>query len=143
MTVKDAMTPSPLTVTARTTVATAMRLIRDNHIGHLPVLERGRILGVVAEDRLLALTPSEATTLSRHEAIDLLSRLTVDRALDKALVLDVGAPLADAARALLDHHTSAALVVDGGRLVGIVTHSDLLRALIAQLPADAALSFAG
>jgi CBS domain-containing protein len=143
MTVKDAVTPSPLTVTPRTTVATALRLIRDNQIGHLPVLEEGRILGVVSEDRILALTPSEATTLSRHEATDLLSRLTVDRAVDEAVVLDAATPLTEAARALLDRRTSAALVVERGQLGGIVTHSDLLRAFIAERRAGPALFCAG
>jgi len=51
------MTPGPLTVTPRTSVAAALRLTRDNGIGHLPVVERGRILGVVRQERLRALIP--------------------------------------------------------------------------------------
>jgi len=122
MTVRDAMTPSPLTVTRsarhpfpyplgspsahlatpRTTVATALRLLRDNGIAHLPVLEGGHVLGVVRTPALLALTPSEATTLSRHEATDLLSRLTVGRAVEPTLTLDAATPLADAGRAVLE-----------------------------------------
>ena len=73
MTVADAMTPGPLTVTPRTSVATALRLARDNGISRLPVVEHGRLIGVVREERLLAFTPSEATTLSRHELHDALS----------------------------------------------------------------------
>ena len=110
MTAADAMTPGPLTVTPRTSVAAALRLIRDNGIAHLPVMDRGCIVGVVRQERLLALTPSEATTLSRHELVDALTRLTVERAAHEALV------------------------VEDGRLVGILTHSDLLRALLARTP---------
>jgi CBS domain-containing protein len=132
MTARDAMTPSPLTVTPRTTVATALRLLRDNQIGHLPVIDQGRVLGVVRAEGLLALTPSEATTLSRHEAMDLLSRLTVGRAVEPALTVDAATPLAEAGRALLERDAPEALVFDEGRLAGILTHSDLLRALIAQ-----------
>jgi CBS domain-containing protein len=134
VTAADAMTPGPLTVTPRTSVAAAMRLVRDNGISHLPVVERGRIVGVVRRERLLALTPSEATTLSRHELLDTLARLTVERAVEPALTLPPRTPLAEAARHLLERNAREALVVDEDRLVGILTHSDLLRALIPKAP---------
>lgn len=134
MNARDAMTPSPLTVTPRTSVAAALRLIRDNRIAHLPVVERGHILGVVRQERLLALTPSEATTLSRHELHDALARLTVEHAIEPALTLEAATPLAEAARLLLERSAHEALVTEAGRLVGILTHSDLLRALILREP---------
>ena len=134
MNATDAMTPGPLTVTPRTSVAAALRLARDNGIRRLPVVEQGRLIGVVREDRLLALTPSEATTLSRHELHDALSRLTVERAVEPALTLPAHTPLPDAARYLLARSAHEALVVEGERLVGILTHSDLLRALLAGTP---------
>ena len=138
MTAREAMTPAPLTVTPRTSVGAALRLARDNEIGHLPVVERGRIVGVVRRERLLALTPSEATTLSRHELHDALARLTVERAVDPALTLPAATPLADAARRVLHDGAPEALVTEDGQLVGILTHSDLLRALILQDPEAAA-----
>jgi len=134
VTAADAMTPGPLTITPRTSVAAALRLARDNGIAHLPVVERGTIVRVVRQERLLALTPSEATTLSRHELHDALARLTVERAVEPALVLAATTPLAEAARHLLERAAHEALVVEDGRLVGILTHSDLLRALLARTP---------
>ncbi len=138
MTARDAMTPAPLTVTPRTSVAAALRLARDNHINRLPVVERGRILGVVRRERLLALTPSEATTLSRHELHEVLAHLTVDRTTEPSLTLEAATPLDEAARRLLQGPSHEALVVEGGRLVGILTHSDLLRALVPGSPEAAA-----
>ena len=102
MIARQAMTPAPLTVTTRTSVAAALRLARDNGISHLPVVERGQILGVVRRERLLALTPSEATTLSRHEMHDALARLTVECAVEPALTLPAGTTLAAVARLLLE-----------------------------------------
>lgn len=134
MNVADAMTLGPLTVTPRTSVAAALRLARDNGIRRLPVVEHGGLVGVVREERLLALTPSEATTLSRHELHDALARLTVERAVEPAVTLPADTPLTDAARRLLARGAHEALVVEGGRLVGILTHSDLLRALVADAP---------
>jgi len=122
MTARDAMTPAPLTVTPRT----------SNRV------EQGRILGIVRQERLLALTPSEATTLSRHELHDALARLTVERAVEPALTLPAGTPLADAGRRLLHHGAPEVLVTKDERLVGILTHSDLLRALIPKEPEAAA-----
>ncbi|HEY7653278.1 MAG TPA: CBS domain-containing protein [Methylomirabilota bacterium] len=122
MTAREAMTPVPLTVTPRT----------SNRV------EQGRIVGIVRQERLLALTPSEATTLSRHELHDALARLTVERAMEPALTLPANTPLADAARRLLRHHTPEALVTEHERLVGILTHSDLLRALVPKGPEAAA-----
>lgn len=135
MTARDAMTPAPLTVTPRTSVGATLRLARDNGISRLPVLEQGRIVGIVRQERLLALTPSEATTLSRHELHDALARLTVERAMEPALTMPAGTPLAHAARRLLHYD---ALVTEDDRLVGILTHSDLLRALIPKEPEAAA-----
>jgi acetoin utilization protein AcuB len=135
MTARDAMTSNPLTVTLRTSVAAALRLIRDNDISHLPAVDRGRILGVVRQERVLALTPSEATTLSRFELRDVLGRFTVEQAVEPALRLAADTPLPQAARAPLDGGAAEALVVEGDRLVGILTHSDLLRALLAPAPA--------
>jgi len=129
MIAREAMTPAPLTVTRRTSVAAALRLARDNGINRLPVVERGLIVGVVRRAGLLALTPSEATTPSGGPA---------RRAVEPALTLSVATPLADAARRLLEHGASEALVVEDERLVGILTHSDLLRALIPRKPEAAA-----
>lgn len=114
MTAADAMTPGPLTVTPRTSVAAALRLARDNGIGHLPVVDRGRILGVVRQERL--------------------ARLTVERAIEPALTRPPGTPLAEAARHLLDRPANGAPVVEGDRLAGILSHSDLLSALIPRAP---------
>ena len=138
MIVREAMTPAPLTVTRRTSVAAALRLARDNRISHLPVVERGQIRGVVRQERLLALTPSEATTLSRHEMHDALARLTVERAVEPALTLPASTLLTHAARLLLERGAHEALVIEDDRLVGILTHSDLLRALIPREPEAAA-----
>ena len=65
MIAREAMTPAPLTVTRRTSVAAALRLARDNGISQLPVVGRGLILGVVRRERLLALTPRRRPPRSR------------------------------------------------------------------------------
>ena len=65
---------------------------------------------------------------------DALARLTVERAVEPALTLPAGTPLADPARLLLARGAHEALVTEDDRLVGILTHSDLLRALVLDEP---------
>jgi len=57
---------------------------------------------------------------------------------EPALTLHAGTPLADAARLLLERGAHEALVIEDNRLIGILTHSDLLRALVLTEPEAAA-----
>jgi CBS domain-containing protein len=87
-----------------------------------------------------AMTPAPLTVTPRTSvgATLRLARLTVERAVEPALTRPAGTPLADAARRLLHHDAPEALVTEDERLVGILTHSDLLRALIPKEPEAAA-----
>lgn len=73
------------------------------------------------------MTPGPLTVTPR-------TSVAAERAVEPALTLPAGTPLAEAARHLLDRAANGALVVEGDRLVGILTHSDLLRALIPRAP---------
>ncbi|HET8532851.1 MAG TPA: CBS domain-containing protein [Methylomirabilota bacterium] len=73
-----------------------------------------------------AMTPDPPTVTPRTSV--------AERAVEPALTLPAGIPLAEAARHLLDRAANGALVVDGDRLVGIPNDSDLLRALVPRAP---------
>jgi acetoin utilization protein AcuB len=132
MPVSEWMSLHPLTVTPKTTVGTALRLLREHGIRRLPVIEEGSPVGVVRTEDLLRLTPSEATTLDRYELHDLLQRLMVARAIAPATMVKPEVSLGEAARTFLLDGTEELLVVADGRLLGIFTHSDLLRGLTAK-----------
>lgn len=131
MTVDAWMKGSPVTVTPETRVAEALRLCRDHGIRRLPVLKNGRVVGVVREADLLRLTPSEATTLDRHELMYLLDRITVARIVTPAVTVSPEFSLAEAARRLGDG-AKELLVVAEGTLCGILTRGDCLRALLTE-----------
>ena len=65
--VREWMIGSPPVITPRTTIATALRLLREHTLPALPVCEAGRLRGLVSERALLRLTPSEVTTLDVYE----------------------------------------------------------------------------
>jgi acetoin utilization protein AcuB len=131
--VRDRMIPSPPVVTPQTTIATALRLLREHHLPALPVCEGGRVRGVVDEKALLRLTPSEATTLDVYELRDVLDRLTIALAA-RTLVPAVGpdTPLIEAASLLLRTRRTVVLVVEDAHLVGLLTETTLLAAAIGQ-----------
>ena len=106
------MTPAPLTVSPETSVHAAYRLMQDHGIGHLPVCEDGRLVGLLSERDLRLVLPSPATSLAAHEVHYLLERLT------------------EAASRMLTHHVHALPVTENRRLVGILTRTPLLYAFV-------------
>jgi CBS domain-containing protein len=123
------MTPDPATVTPQSTAAEARRLLDSNVIHHLPVIEGGRLVGIVSSSDLLKLY-----LLDDHLA--LYSRATVDQIMEtNVVVLPEDATLRDAAEKLsMGHFHSLPVVTRRRSLVGIVTTSDLIGALLDNLP---------
>jgi len=131
MTVTELMTPSPITIGPNTPVLEARQLMIQKRIRHLLVAEAGKLLGIVTDRDIRLNLPSPATSLSVWEVNYLLARMTVESAMTTSVV--VISPRHDAKEAaslMLDHKIGALPVVDGGRLVGIITETDLLRASV-------------
>ncbi len=126
------MTPDPATVGPLDSIIHARRLLDANFIHHLPVVEGGRLVGIVSSTDLLKLH-----LLDDH--LSLYERVTVDQVMETNLVvLEKGATLRDAAEKLCMGHFHALPIVDRRRhLVGIVTTSDLISELLRMLPASA------
>ncbi len=131
MTVERWMRRMPVIITPETRVAEALRLCRDHGIRRLPVVKNGRVVGVVRETNLLRLTPSEATTLDRHELMTVLERITVARIITPAVSVSPETSLAEAARRLSDG-AEELLVVAEAALCGILTRGDCLRAFLTE-----------
>jgi CBS domain-containing protein len=123
------MTTAPITATPATTVVEAKALMTRCQIRHLLVVEDSRLLGIVTDRDIRLNLPSPATSLSVWEVNYLLARLTVDQIMTKAVITITPRHNArDAARLMLEHKIGGLPVVDGKRLVGIVTETDLVRA---------------
>jgi acetoin utilization protein AcuB len=130
MTVKDIMTTGPITVPPDMAVLDARQLMFKHRIRHLPVTDGRRLLGIVTDRDIRLNLPSPATSLSVWELNYLLAQLTVDSVMTHTVIaVDPERPAAEAARIMLDHKIGALPVLDGGVIVGIVTESDMLRAV--------------
>lgn len=135
--VSDWMIVEPRVVAPDTPVLEAEWIMQEGNFRHLPVVRGERLVGIVSDRDLRGVTAPSATTLSRYELNYLVSRTTVDRVMN-APVISIAPDdrIEDAALRMVDHKISALPVVDDGRLVGILTITDLLHALVDRLAID-------
>ncbi|HLJ60731.1 MAG TPA: CBS domain-containing protein [bacterium] len=127
--VRDWMAAPRPAITPRTTIATALRLLREHGSAALPVLDGAGVVGLVNETALLRFTPSEAVTVDAYELRELLDHVTVSRAttpVSAAVAPDT--PLSAAAAAMRLACAPVLPVMDGDRLVGLLPWTQLLAA---------------
>jgi CBS domain-containing protein len=132
MTIRELMTGGLIKVRPVTPVQQARDLMAKERIRHLPVTGPGGVLAGIVTDRDIRLNlPSRATSLSAQEITHLLLKLTVGEIMTRP-VLTIGpdSPAREGARLMLDHQIGALPVLDDGRLVGIVTETDIVRAFV-------------
>lgn len=134
MQVRDWMTPDPITVPPGMPIFEARRLMYDRQIRHLLVTDTAGLVGIVTDRDLRLNLPSPATGLSVWEINYILMKLTVGEVMTKP-VLTIGANrnIEAAAQQMLEHRIGALPVLDEGKLVGILTETDLLRAFVDAL----------
>ena len=120
-------------ITAQTTIAQALRLLREQGAPVLPVVSEGRFVGLVDEKTLLRFTPSEATTLDVYELREVLDKMTVGRvAAPASVILSPGASLEDAAALMLRESADVIPVVEQGRFLGLLVWISLLAAAVGE-----------
>lgn len=149
MSVRDYMTPDPVVVTPETTVAEIARQLTRYRIGCVPVVDAaGDLVGLVTEADLFVrhsvvpFSSYRAPTLmgnwvdpDRIEQTygDLGDKRASDVMTTALVTVDAGAPIGEAARLMMQLERNHLPVVSSGRLVGILTRHDLLRALCRRL----------
>lgn len=131
--VKDWMTPDPITIDPQTTLPEVHRLMKECNIRRLPVVANGRVVGIITLGDIREASPSNATSLSIYELHYLLSRLTVGEIMTRdPITITPDTSIEAAARLMLEHKIGGLPVVDGAKLVGIITESDIFRLLVME-----------
>ena len=129
LTVADAMTAPAIAIGPGDSLVDAARRMVEHAIRHLPVVEEGVVIGMVSDRdiRTFAGDPARFVETGGDGARALVVR---DVMTPDVLTIHPRRPLLDAADELADERLGAIPVVDGdGRLVGIVSYVDVLRAL--------------
>lgn len=134
MRIRDMMTKNPITVDSETLVLDARRIMKENNIRRLPVVDKGKLKGIITKHDLLEAAPSPATSLSVHELNYLLSKMKVKEIMKKdPVTLTPDTPFEEALRIGQEKKIGAFPVVENGKVVGIATESDIVRFLTRAL----------
>jgi len=129
MLVEERMTSPAITIGPDIGVQEALAMMHRDKVRRFPVVDRhGNLLGIISEKDLLNAAPSDATTLSVWEINYLLSKLTVDKVMTKDVItITRDTPIEEAARIMADNKVGGLPVVEGKKVVGIVTETNLFR----------------
>jgi CBS domain-containing protein len=131
--VREWMTPDPITVGLNTSLPEIHQIMVSEEIRRLPVVdENGRLIGIVTLGDVRGAQPSPATSLSIWEMNYLLSSLDVEKIMTPdPITVTPDQTVGEAARIMLENRISGLPVVEpDGRLVGIITESDIFSMVV-------------
>jgi acetoin utilization protein AcuB len=126
------MVSKVITVLPNVSISEAHNIMRNNTIRRLPVVSpEGHLLGIVTLGDVREASPSKATSLSIWELNYLWAQLTVERVMThKVISITPDTPMVEAARLMLEHKISGLPVVEDGKVVGMITESDIFRMVV-------------
>lgn len=149
LTARDIMTPDPTTVTRDLSVTEAARIMTEKRIGALPVVEEGKLVGLVTEGDLIMrdvkvefptylhlldgfIMYPPATAKFESELKKAVGATVEDVMSVEPITVQADTTVADLATLMVDRDVSRLPVLDGSTLVGIVSKSDIVRSLLLE-----------
>ncbi len=129
--VRDWMTADPITASPKMNLPEALQLMAQHSIRRLPIVDKGELVGMVTRGDLRGAQPSQATSLSVFELHYLVGRITLEQIMTRHLLTVTDTmSIQDAARLMLQRKIAGLPVLKDGRLVGIITESDIFRLVV-------------
>jgi CBS domain-containing protein len=149
LTARDIMTPNPVTVTGDLSVTDAARLMVEHRVGALPVLDGETLTGIVTEGDLIMrdvkvefptyihlldgfIMYPPATARFESELKKAVGATVADVMTEEVVTVSADMTVSDVATLIVDRDVSRVPVLEGEKLVGIVSKSDIVRSLIAE-----------
>jgi acetoin utilization protein AcuB len=132
MLVRERMSHPVFTVYAEASMQEALDKMRAERIRRLPVVnKRGNLIGIITETDLAKASPSQATSLAIWEIRELVSKVKVGDIMTKDVVtITDDTPIEEAARVMADCRISGLPVLSSGKLVGLITETDLFKVFL-------------
>ena len=131
MNVGDIMTTNVVTIPSKTSIADAKRIMAAHRIRRLPVVDKGKLVGIVTEHRLESVSPSKATSLSVWELTYLLDKTTVKEIMERDVVtVSPDTSVEESVAIAQGNKVGAVVVVEGGRVVGISSTNDIFYKIV-------------
>jgi acetoin utilization protein AcuB len=125
--VRDSMTREIVTLAPDETVGTALALCRERRIRHLPVLTEGRLVGIVSDRDLRSATPAFGEP---ERAVALQNVIVEDVMAEEVISAHPDDPIEQMANTMRERRIGCLPVIEGGELVGMITTSDVMDALV-------------
>jgi acetoin utilization protein AcuB len=132
MLVRDWMSKKVVSIGEDESMQKATAMMKEQKVRMLPVVKKGKLVGVVSDTDLKRASASDATTLDVHELLYLLSKIKVKDIMTKdPVTVPVDWTVEEAAEVLMKHRISGMPVVDPhGQVAGVITRDDLFQVLI-------------
>jgi acetoin utilization protein AcuB len=124
--IADFMTPMPHTVGSEQTITFAQKLMQKYDIRHLPVLHGGKLHGIVS-DRDLGM-------VAGLNEVNPDATIVEEAMTQEAYTVSKETPLFDVLQEMLEHKYGSAVVVEGSKIIGILTTHDALKLLVDHFP---------
>ncbi len=131
MYVSDWMTKKVFTVGPDDYLSDAITIMKEKGVKHLPVIKNDKIKGILSDRDIKEYSPSKATTLDIYELHYILANTQIkDLMKTKVATTAPDAPVEEAAMIMLDKNIGCLPVIEGGRLVGIISDKDIFHAMV-------------
>lgn len=137
MLARDYMTKNVVTVHPDDFLIDVRKRMLEEGMRHVPVVDDGKLAGIISLNTIRDAAPSKATDLSIHEIHYLLSKMRI-RDVMKKEVITCGPDdhVEDIAKIMQNKRIGAVPVVEQGRLLGVLTNDDMFRILMKILGMD-------
>jgi len=127
----DIMTTNVVTIPSNTTITEAKRIMQAHRFRRLPVVDKGKLIGIVTERRLEGVSPSKATSLTIWELSYLLDKTPVKEIMEREVVIvSPDMTVEEALSMAQTNKVGALVVVEDGKVVGIATTNDFFYKIV-------------
>jgi acetoin utilization protein AcuB len=131
MKIKDLMTQHVISVGPKLPIPEAQKRMKEGGFRRLPVLQDDELIGIVTDRDIREAMPSDATSLSIWEIHYLIPKILVKEIMTKnPVTVSQDSSVESAARLMLEHKIGGLPVMLGGKLVGMITVTDVLWAFL-------------
>jgi acetoin utilization protein AcuB len=128
--VQDWMRENPVTIDPDATLATAQELMIESEVRRLPVVERGELVGIITNSDILRQIPATVEEADDDMRLLLTQRTVREVMTYSPMTINPSATIQEAAARMLEYQISGLPVVRNGKVIGIITESDIFRLVV-------------
>ena len=128
--VQDWMRENPVTIDPDATLTAAQELMLENEVRRLPVVERGELVGIITNSDILRQIPANVEEVDDDTRLLLTQRTVREVMTYSPMTINPSATIQEAAERMLEYQISGLPVVRNGKVVGIITESDIFRLVV-------------